>query len=358
MKILLAGILSIAIGGCGNSGSGGTHTGGTTGSGGAPGWRRRWLGRHHRHRWRMPRAGRSASGGSTAQAVTGGTTGNGGPRQPAVRRERVAYQGTGGAGTGGTGGWLRRTSTQATGGAIGSGGALGTGGGNTGGLVGATGGRGPGEDREPVAAPPTLGPVVARVARVESSAQVGRRQHRHRDLHRIKGRGRDCIRQRAAQSDRRVEFRPRDHLWHHLPAYGPRGRREVPDLRLGRGWLLQDGTLEPGGHGRDRLPRILRRRRRPAGQRRPAALSPCQRHVAGMGKPMLGTSPGPSPRTQALQRVLPEPRYDEDRLRWVFVRWIDVRRYRWRSPHDGCRDHQQRADQCGCDFLQDRSTRR
>jgi len=136
-RILLVGILSIAIVGCGNSNGGGVPAGGTggttstggTASGGTPG-----------------------TGGSSVQAGTGGVTGSGGTVASGGSMGTGGAQGTGGtvAGTGGRGtggrssGGTGGPSTEGTGGLAVTGGAVGTGGGNTGGLTGATGGAGTG----------------------------------------------------------------------------------------------------------------------------------------------------------------------------------------------------------------------
>ena len=125
--ILVAGILGIALGGCGNStqgspGSGGTTsgsggeatvgTGGTTGTGGTAS------------------GGTTGSGGTTTQSGTGGKTGSGG-----------SAPGTGGtaSGTGGRIGGTTGTSTPGSGGTAASGGVVGTGG-----TTGAAGGAGTG----------------------------------------------------------------------------------------------------------------------------------------------------------------------------------------------------------------------
>jgi hypothetical protein len=136
-RILLVGILSIAIAGCGKSNEGGVPAGGTggttseggTASGGTPG-----------------------TGGSSVQTGTGGATGNGGTVASGGSMGTGGAQGTGGtvAGTGGRGtggrsiGGTGGPSTEGTGGLAVTGGAVGTGGGNTGGLTGATGGAGTG----------------------------------------------------------------------------------------------------------------------------------------------------------------------------------------------------------------------
>jgi dienelactone hydrolase len=129
-KISLAGILIIALGGCGNSSSGGSQAGGTMGSGGAP-----------------EGSGGSGSGGiaGTGGDAVGGTMGSGGSVVAGGAKGTGGAPGTGGAGTGGSGivGSGGR-STLATGGATGAGGVVGTGGGNAGGIVGATGGAGAG----------------------------------------------------------------------------------------------------------------------------------------------------------------------------------------------------------------------
>ena len=61
---------------------------------------------------------------------------------------------------------------------------------------------------------------------------------------------------------------------------------------------------------------------------------------------------------QVVQRVLPEPRDDEDRGGRILVRRIDVRECLGRSPLHRHRDHQQRADERESGSLQARSTRR
>jgi len=132
-KILFAGILSMAIGGCGNSGTGGTHTGGTTDSGGAP------AGSGGAGSGGITGTGGGASGGTTGtggSTASGGTTGNGGITASGGSKGTGGGQGTGGRGTGGSAG----SSALSTGGAAVSGGVLGTGGG----LVGETGGAGMG----------------------------------------------------------------------------------------------------------------------------------------------------------------------------------------------------------------------
>ena len=144
-SILVAGILGIALGGCGNStngsagsggetssegGSAGTASGGITGGDGGSA-----------STGGISSGGTTGNGGSTTQSVTGGATGNGGTVASG------GSKGTGGtvAGTGGRGaGGSTDTSTQATGGATAVGGGLGTGGRNTGGLTSATGGAGAG----------------------------------------------------------------------------------------------------------------------------------------------------------------------------------------------------------------------
>ena len=133
-RTLVAGIVSIALIGCGNSGSSGISTGGTTSptssSGGAA-------------------AGGSAGGTtSTGGSASGGATGTGGAAASGGTPGTGGAQGTGGAsvGTGGRGTGGRTSGTgggppQGTGGLAATGGAVGTGGANTGGLPGATGGK-------------------------------------------------------------------------------------------------------------------------------------------------------------------------------------------------------------------------
>jgi hypothetical protein len=132
--MLVAGILGIALGGCGNSTNGSAGSGGKTsgsggaaegGSGGTTGTGGTALG------------GTTGSGGTTAQTGTGGMTGSGGSA-PATGG---AAGGTGDriGGTGGSVGGTTGTSTEGTGGAVASGGVVGGTSGATGGA--ATGGR-------------------------------------------------------------------------------------------------------------------------------------------------------------------------------------------------------------------------
>ena len=138
--MLLAGILIIAIGGCGNSGLGEPGTGGTTGpQGGAGGTTSGGSTGGVTGSGGITGAGGVASGGTTStggNATSGGTVGSGGTPASGGSKGTGGGQGTGGRGTGGSAG----SSAQSTGGAAVSGGVLGTGGGNTGGLVGETGG--------------------------------------------------------------------------------------------------------------------------------------------------------------------------------------------------------------------------
>jgi len=129
-KMLIAGILSIAVAGCGKSNEQGIPaggTGGTTSTGGTAS------------------GGTTGAGGSTVQVRTGGTTGNGGTVASGGSMGTGGVQGTGGtlAGTGGRGtggrtlGGTGGTSTEGTGGLAVTGGVVGTGG-----LMSATGGAG------------------------------------------------------------------------------------------------------------------------------------------------------------------------------------------------------------------------
>ncbi len=128
-SMVVAGILSIAIGGCGNSGSGGASTGGTTSPAGGVG------GASGSGGTTSTGSGTTGTGGSTAQVVTGGATGHGGMAASGGSQGTGGVQGTGGtkAGTGGS-------SMQNSGGVATSGGAIGTGGGMGGGMTGTTGG--------------------------------------------------------------------------------------------------------------------------------------------------------------------------------------------------------------------------
>jgi hypothetical protein len=140
--MLVAGIMSIATGGCGSpgsavtgsggttspgSGSGGEAAGGTDGSGGTTSTGGSATG------------GTTGSGGSTEPAETGGTTGSGGTTATGGARPTGGAQATGGAvGTGGRG--TGGSSTEGTGGAGQAGGTVGAGGASTGGATGPTGG--------------------------------------------------------------------------------------------------------------------------------------------------------------------------------------------------------------------------
>jgi hypothetical protein len=124
MLILVAGTVSIAAGGCGNSGVAVTGAGGATTTGGESG---------------NPATGGVGSGGSlnTGGVASGGTIGSGGS---------TTQVGSGGAtGSGGA---------RATGGTQGSGGAVGSGGGTTASNGGSVGGGG-------ASTPPTGGTVAA-----------------------------------------------------------------------------------------------------------------------------------------------------------------------------------------------------
>ena len=141
-RMLIAGILSIAMGACsggttigasgGTSGAGGSGgSGGTTGAGGSGS------------------GGTSASGGSAGQAGTGGATGSGGQPGTGGRSGSGGSSATGG--TTGSGGQTRTGGATGSGGGAGAGGATASGGttgtagqtgaGGAGGTVGRDGGR-------------------------------------------------------------------------------------------------------------------------------------------------------------------------------------------------------------------------
>ena len=138
-------------------------------------------------------------------------------------------------------------------------------------------------------------------------------------LHRVEEHRQDRDGHRPSPGGHRDELRQRDQVRHHLPAGGPGRRGEVPDPRLGRGWLLSRRPLEPGRHGRNRVLGILHRRRRHAGQH-----ERLRGRARWEGVPRLHHL-GHRREWQVLQRVLPEPRDDEDRRRRLLVRWIDGR---------------------------------
>jgi hypothetical protein len=138
-SFLVAGILSIAIGGCGKSGKTAPGAGGTTSSGGGSGGEAAVGGGGSGGSTTTATTtsgGTSGGGGTTSQPATGGTTGSGGTMASG------GGAGTGGAaggpgGSTGTGGRSGGTggSNPGTGGVTGSGGTVGTGG-----LTAATGG--------------------------------------------------------------------------------------------------------------------------------------------------------------------------------------------------------------------------
>jgi hypothetical protein len=126
-RLLVAGILSIAIGGCGSSGIGGDSTGGTTSPSTASGG-----------------SGGSGTGGttSTGGSASGGTSGSGGSVASGGAQGTGGAQSSGGTTVVGTGGRGTGGRTSGTGGATpqGTGGAVGTGGASTGGDTGPIGG--------------------------------------------------------------------------------------------------------------------------------------------------------------------------------------------------------------------------
>jgi hypothetical protein len=131
--MLVAGILSIAIGGCGNTDTGGT-TGPVAGSGGAAEGGAGGAGSGG-----VTATGGNAAGGTSGSggaSATGGTQGSGGAQDTGGAVVGTGGRGTGGRTTSSTGGAAGR-STQAAGGTGGTGGA---GGDATGGLSGSTGG--------------------------------------------------------------------------------------------------------------------------------------------------------------------------------------------------------------------------
>jgi hypothetical protein len=135
MKTLVAGILSIAIGGCGNSGGNGASNGGTTSPAGGSSVTA--SGGSSSPASTTALGGTTSNGGSTVQVGTGGAPGNGGTAasggSPGSGGAKV---GTGGTSTVGSGG----SSTVGSGGTVASGGVVGSGGANTGGTTGPTGG--------------------------------------------------------------------------------------------------------------------------------------------------------------------------------------------------------------------------
>jgi hypothetical protein len=136
-RLLVAGLLGIGLGACGNETTGGGGSGGLTSTTGGSGGTTTVV---------TGSGGTPGSGGTTTQPGTGGKTGSGGATATGGAQETGGTVGTGGRTTGtggrttGTGG-SAGSSTQATGGIVGSGGSgSGTGGAMAGGTVG-TGGR-------------------------------------------------------------------------------------------------------------------------------------------------------------------------------------------------------------------------
>ena len=98
--------------------------------------------------------------------------------------------------------------------------------------------------------------------------------------------------------------------------------REVP-ISSGARRLLEERAVERSGHGRDRLARVLRDRRRHAerhGQPHPGPVD-----AQGDGRAAGGVHRlGDCGERQALQRLLPEPGADQDLGQRVLLRRVDV----------------------------------
>jgi len=138
--------------------------------------------------------------------------------------------------------------------------------------------------------------------------------YRDRDLHAFQGGHTDRIGQRPAQGGHRDQSRSRNQVRHHLPPFGSGGRCEIPDLRLGRRGLHQKRIIEFRLHGRDRLSWVFRHRRWTSGRRRQL---PQHRNVDRLrwhGQTLARVHHmGHRREWEVLQRLLPEPRYDQDR---------------------------------------------
>ena len=120
---------------------------------------------------------------------------------------------------------------------------------------------------------------------------------------------------------------------------------EVPDLCLGRGGLLSGRLLEPAAMGE-----IASWGYFVVADGTPGGTNACAGGQTWEGVPRLHHV-GHRRERQVLQRVLPEPRDDEDRGGRIFVRWIDGRECLGRSPLLRHRHHQQRADERECGSL-------
>ena len=205
-------------GGAGAGGASGGSTGGAdAATGGAAARRRR--GRRGRQRWRHRRRGCGRHWPAAAR-----------PRRGAAGKPAVAIPGAAGAppAAGGDGGQrAARRSTRAAAG-------------------------------EPAAAIPVEGTLLWTVAAARGDGR--KRRSLHGTCTPSKAAGTNASGSGPHKVIVETNSDPGIKRGHHLPTHRPRGHREVPDLRLGRGCVLAERAVERDSDGRDRLPRILRRR--------------------------------------------------------------------------------------------------
>ena len=347
-SMLVAGLLVVA--GCGASepGTGGTAGTGGTGTGGSS----------------SGNTGGSSAAGTGGSSGAAGATGTGGA---AIGGRGGDSGGAGATGTGGTGAWRRDGRRRGSGGgSSGSAGGGGTGGGSAGSL--GTGGRGGTSGGS--------GGSVGTGGRGGSTSTGGRGGDAGGGTSGgagTTGRGGTtgsggsgsgtCTASKAASvsasgsgphkvtvetnSDSGIKegtiYRPTD--------LG--GTEKYPIFVWGEGACSLDGTIEFGGDGRDRIARLLRHRRRHAERQRQSFddVGPRGDGEAAARVRHLGDRR----ERQALQRVLPQPRYHEGRRQRILVRRIDGRRHGGRFAHDDVGPQQQRLDQRESGLLQDRA---
>ena len=325
------------------------------------------------------------AGCGASEPGTGGTAGTGGT-------------GTGGSSSGNTGG----SSAAGTGGSSGAAGATGTGGAATGGRGGESGGAGangtggsaavaarraaaaePVADRpaawEPAAAAaraedpagasePVAGAAARRRAVAEETPAEARRRRWRRPaeaarpapaapaaaparLRRPRART-----PRAADLTRSPSRRTPTPGSKRAPSSGRRiwaAAEKYPIFVWGEGGCSLNGLSNSAAMGEIASPRLLRHRRRHAERQR---LSLDDVGPRGDGQAAARVRHlGDRREREALQRVLPEPRYDEDRRQRILVRRIDGRRHGGRFAHDDVGPQQQRLVQRESGLLQDRA---
>ena len=298
--IAFLGILGIAVAGCSSEGGGA----------GRDRWHRRFEWRRHgrRQRFQWRRQGRSNNGGNGGAGGAGGEAGRGEGGAPVGGSSGGGGTGgSGGAATGGAGG----AGVGGAGGAAGGGGAggggrrwrrYGGGAAGRGGAGGATGGGagsgGGGSRRRGSGGSGGSTPGTCTASKPAGSNATGSGPHKVTvETNADPGISEGTI------------FRPTD--------LG--GDREVSDLRLGRGCVLEERAVERDRDGRDRLLRILRRRGRDAERHRQSHAGPFDAESDGRAARRVRRL-GDRRERETLQRLLPEPRYDQDRRERIFVR--------------------------------------